>query len=167
MKKRIYLFLTVAFLILFGISCQGSTSPKTTESPAVEQAAEDFMLMDLEGNNVRLSDFRGKQAVVLVFSATWCYYCNKEIPELKKIYQKYDNKGIKVLAAYIREGKESLLSYAQQNSIPYTILLDINGSVSSLYNVYGIPTIFVIDKNGIIRHIGQTPSAALLDEVSK
>ena len=65
------------------------------------QLAADFTLKSLEGEEFKLSSFRGKNPVYLVFWATWCPYCVKEIPRLKELYAKLAPKGLKILAINI------------------------------------------------------------------
>ncbi|HKT11264.1 MAG TPA: TlpA disulfide reductase family protein, partial [Terriglobia bacterium] len=67
------------------------------QNSIIGSAAADFALRDIEGHQVRLSDFRGK-FVLLAFWATWCPPCKEELPTLQKLYEQYQDKGLVVLA---------------------------------------------------------------------
>lgn len=134
------------------------------------QEAADFKLNNLSDTAVNLSDFKGNKAVLLVFWATWCPYCREEIPELKKIYSKYQAKGLEILAVSVNESKEKVASFAKKNELPYPVLLDKDGKVASLYQVVGIPMNVIIDKKGTVQFKGNAlpkDYEALLDKVTK
>lgn len=116
-------------------------------------AAADFTLKDLKGNDVTLSSFRGKQ-VLITFGATWCPYCVKEVPELNAFFDKHKDKDVKVLSIDIQESLAKVSGFAQKNNIRYTMLIDTDGSVAQKYGVNGIPAVFLIDKDGIVKYSG-------------
>ena len=117
------------------------------QSELVGRSAPDFMLYDLNGNEVRLSDFRGKP-VVLNFWATWCGPCRVEIPHVNKLYDKYKAQGLVVIGVNSEEDHAKVRSFAEQN-IAYTVVLN-GGAQFQQYGVRGIPSTFYIDREGII-----------------
>lgn len=136
-------------LILFGnLSC-GKPEKEVIKGEAIEGKAPDFMLMDLEGNEVRLSDYKDKM-VLLVFGATWCPYCRAEIPHLKELYSEYKDKELEILSIDILESREKVSDFAQEHNLPYRVLLDRDGKVAKLYRVLGVPTKILINKDGMI-----------------
>jgi len=161
MKKRIILYIAamlMAFAFLYQTGCAEDKGGN-----ASSEAALDFTLTDASGKSFNLKDFLGKDAVLLVFSTTWCPYCNQKVPELKKLHSEYDGKGLKVVAVYIQESKEKIESYINKNGIPYLMLMDIDGAVAKKYGVFGVPTLLAIDKKGNIREKGTSiPDASLL-----
>lgn len=99
---------------------------------------------------IKLSKIVGQRLVLLNFWTTWCPYCVKEIPELKRIYNKYKENGLVVVGVNIGEPETKVLNFIRVNSIPYKVVLDQNGIVARSYGVRGIPTNFIININGEI-----------------
>ena len=119
-----------------------------TKTP-VEEKAPDFVLTDLKGQKFRLSDHRGKP-VLIIFSATWCTFCKAEIPHFKSLYATYAQQGLEIVNIDIQESKEKVAKFTSQNQLPYRVLLDEDGSVSGVYDIRGVPTMVLVDKNGMV-----------------
>ena len=152
--KETYKLIIGIILVLSLFGCPPTeTKPKEEKWEASKQSAEikapDFALEDLKGNQVMLSDYRGK-AVLLAFTATWCPYCRAEIPHLKEIFYKFNPKGLEVIYIDIQESREKVSSFMAKHKIPFKTLLDKDGKVSHLFGVRGIPTKFLIDKDGTL-----------------
>lgn len=124
------------------------------EGPFLGNSAPDFRLKKLgSGDNVVLSKLRGKP-VVLIFWATWCGPCRKEIPQIKELYEKYASKGVEFLAIAVgwRQSEEDVSRFQTKFELPYQILWDKDNEVSEKYYVQGIPTNLIIDQDGIVRY---------------
>jgi peroxiredoxin len=124
--------------------------------------APDFTLNSLDGEDISLSQYFGKENVFLVFGASWCPYCVKEIPELNEIEARYGGQGLKLLYINVQESREKVASFAQKNSMGYTVLPDTSGAVARLYRVRGIPHQVIIDKKGEILYEGPRPGQGLV-----
>jgi peroxiredoxin len=135
-----------------------------TKKQSVEVKAPDFVLEDLKGNQVMLSDYKGK-TVLLVFTATWCPYCRAEIPHLKEIYSKYNAKGLEIIYIDIQESVEKVSSFMAKHNIPFKTLLDKDGKVAYLFGVRGVPTKFLIGKDGTILCKACRSVDAMLDKL--
>lgn len=150
MFKKIFLYTLIFFIaIAFAVNYV-----KSEEGVSVGYQAPDFKLKYLGGKDeTYLSKYRGKP-VVVVFWATWCGPCRKEIPDLKELYEKYSPKGVVFLTVAVgyRQTEEVVSKFQIANNIPYPILWDKDNEVSEKYQVAGIPTNLVIDQNGIIRY---------------
>jgi peroxiredoxin len=132
-----------------GIRAIGAKPPNITQT-AIKEKAPDFVLKDLKGQQFRLSDHRGKRPVLIIFSTTWCTFCKAEIPHFKSLYSTYTRQGLEVVNIDIQESKQKVTPFAAQNGLPYRVLLDEDGTVSSIYDVQGVPTMVLVDKNGMI-----------------
>ena len=114
----------------------------------VGEAAPDFELTSLEGQTMRLSQFKG-QPVLLSLGATWCPDCRKEAPLLEELHKAHPE--LVVLLVDSNEGPDMVQNFADEFDITYPILLDQDGSVSKLYQIFAIPTVLFIDVEGIIQ----------------
>jgi peroxiredoxin len=128
----------------------------------VGDPAPDFELMSLEGESIRLSQFKG-QPVLMSLSATWCPDCRLEAPLLQKLHEAHPD--LVVLMIDSKEGPDVVRDFADDFGITYPILLDRTGKVMELYQVFAIPTNLFLDADGIIRaKIIEQVTAGLLAE---
>lgn len=164
--KLSYLFLVLIFLIA---GCKKEepepaqqaeirteeqpAKPSGDEAPASPgyESAPSFTLKDLNGENVSLSDFKGKM-VILDFWATWCPPCVAEIPHFIELYEQYKDQGFAMVGISLdREGVDVVKSFVQKYGINYPILMS-DGQVAQAYGgITSIPTTFVIDSANNIR----------------
>jgi len=168
MNPRKTLLLAVAFIIFIGVSGwiterarQLDLPPGTgTDSDLVGSPAPDFTLKSLDGREVKLSDYRGKETVLVAFWASWCGPCRIEMPSLEAFYQSHHGAGVQVLALSIDDDPAAAQQYADQNKLPFPVLIDSDQQAASEYHVEGIPVIFVVDPAGKVRfaHEGLNPS---------
>ena len=130
----------------------GNKGSELTPAPVIGHPAPDFTLVDLEGNQVTLSDFRGK-VVFVNFWATWCPPCRAEMPEIEAVHQEYKDKGVVVIGVDIAEPESTVRQYVQQGGFSWTFVLDSTGEVARDYQIVAIPTSFFIDREGVIRAV--------------
>ena len=133
-----------------GTGSIGVNRSELAPAPEIGYPAPDFTLLDLEGNQITLSEFRGK-TVFINFWATWCPPCRAEMPEIEAVYQEYKDKDVEVIGVDIVETKDEVRQFVQQYGYSWTFVLDTTGEVATTYNIAAIPTSFFIDKEGIIR----------------
>jgi peroxiredoxin len=127
-----------------------SSSP----SPREGFFAPDFTLDTLQGEQVKLSDLRGK--IVLVnFWTTWCPPCRAETPALETSYKSYKDSDVVILGVNLtdQDSLKDVESFVQEFGLTYPILLDRDGAVGILYQLSGLPTTFFISREGIIRTV--------------
>ena len=179
MVKRGWIVAVAASLLLLGTSIvlvRLRTGKAVRDiRPEVGYRAPDFALPSLDGNTVRLSDFRGKKAVFLNFWATWCPPCRLEMPTMEKAYQEFKTRGLEILAVSIDAGpKRAVKDFMQEFKLTFPALLDPDMEVMQLYRFFSIPATILIDKQGIIRHreLGYSDwtdpeSQELLEEILK
>jgi peroxiredoxin len=118
--------------------------------------APDFLLMELDGGDFRLSDLRGK-AVIVNFWATWCTPCRKEMPQFVAAYDRYKDEGLEVVAVNVQESPSIIRPFAEDFGMEFTVVLDKRGAVSDSYRLIGLPTTYFIDREGVIRSVFQGP----------
>lgn len=155
------LLLGFAGIFIFGFIVSAMAVSESTIKAA------DFTLPSLTGENISLSTYLGKKVILLVFGATWCPYCVKEIPELKEIDTAFKNKDFILLYIDIGESKKKVEAFAQEKALPYTVLLDEKSEVAQTYKVYGIPTGFLIDLKGKIAFKGGAPHGVLSQKIEE
>ena len=118
--------------------------------PAVGTAAEDFRLVDLEGKQQSLSQYRGK--IVLVnFWATWCKPCTTEMPAMQTAYDQLRDKGFVVLAVNELEDEAKVREHITQYGHTFPVLLDRDNKVANQFGVFGLPVSVFIDETGVVR----------------
>lgn len=118
----------------------------------VGKLAPDFEYIDLRGHVGHLYDFRGK-VVLLRFWADWCDYCWKEMPVLEEFYSKNKDRGFVVIGANVGQARDVAEAFVEKNGLTYPIFIDPEGKLAKSYGVYGIPTNFIINQEGVIMDI--------------
>lgn len=157
MHKKLKSILIIIGLMLVLAGCSnGQEQASLTTGLMKGQLAPDFTLKDINGKQFSLSSYKNKNTVCLVFWATWCPYCLKEIPKIKNIHSKFSSNGVKVISVDIATNDPigRVKAFQKQLEIPYPILYDADNTVSRLYGISGVPASFIIDRQGIIRYRG-------------
>jgi peroxiredoxin len=137
----------MALVMVLSLLCFNSCAAQKDSSQAL---APEFSLQDLEQNTVSLSDFRGKNAVLLFFWTTWCPYCQKELESLNSQYADITKDGLKVFPVNAGEPADRVRTYAANHNLIMPMLLDKDTAVSGSYNVFGVPTHVLINSEGKI-----------------
>ena len=147
-------FLKFSLVILLVLTMSLACKERTEKSslPKIGTAAIDFNCQDLKGQTWSLEKVRGK-VVLLRFWADWCPYCRYEMPIIDKYYRKLNKEGFLVLAVSVKQTREVALAFTAQLDITFPVPLDPDGKIAKRYGVYGIPTNFLIDRQGVIREI--------------
>jgi peroxiredoxin len=134
----------------FGPQPLAVEKPPAAAMTTFVEKAPDFVLKDLNGRKFRLSDFRGKQPVLIIFGATWCTFCREEIPRFKSIHATYAKQGLEIVNIDIQESREKVAKFTARYGLPYRVLLDEDGTVGGIYDIRGVPSMVLVDQNGNI-----------------
>jgi len=122
---------------------------------AASKQAPDITLRTATGDVMRLADFRGK--VVLVdFWASWCVPCKASFPALDALYREYHARGVEVLAVNVDERHRDADAFLAERPHALPVLFDPAGASAAAFGVEGMPSAFLIDRDGIVRftHMG-------------
>ena len=132
-------------------SSEESNKAESNKTPAI-----DFELKDQYGKTHKLSDYKGK-VVFLNFWATWCPPCKMEMPDIQKIYEKYEKQGeesevvvLSLAAPNTQDEKDidGIEAFLEENGYTYPVLMDDGGYTFGAYRISSLPTTFMIDKEG-------------------
>ncbi|HHL39127.1 MAG TPA: TlpA family protein disulfide reductase [Deltaproteobacteria bacterium] len=97
-----------------------------------------------------LSDYRGK-VVFLNFWATWCKPCEDEMPSMQRLYEKYRDRGLEMLAVSVDSGSPDVVeAFVRKYGLTFPVLHDRKSRVKEIYKTTGVPETFIIDQNGVI-----------------
>ena len=173
MKRKVVIF-TVMVVVLAGLLLlarfKGRIPAGRLRTPAAASkglTAPDFVLTDLQGHNLKLSDLRGK-AVVLNFWATWCPPCKEEIPWFVELQKRYGSQGLQVIGVSMDDDgdQKDVAKFAAANSINYPVLLGKDNVANQYGGIEYLPTTFYIGRDGVVvdRVFGQPDSR---DEIEK
>jgi cytochrome c biogenesis protein CcmG/thiol:disulfide interchange protein DsbE len=150
------LFLALA-VATFLAGC--SSSPDS--SSGATQPAPQFSFSSLEGKTVAMKDLANK-VVVVDFWATWCAPCREEIPHLNRLYAELKGKGFEIVGVSMdHEGADVVKEFAKELRIEYPIVMGDERDAEAFGGILGLPTTFIIDRNGNIvkKYIGLPPAA--------
>ncbi len=154
-RRKILTFL-VALATASGTAGCGQAQQSTAD---VAGLAPDFELENFAGGKARLSDYRGK-VVLLNFWATWCPPCLKEIPDFVELYRELEDDGLVILGVSLDGNPRQVLPrFIKKYQVNYPILLGDNRVARDYGGITGIPTTFLIDREGKIRqrYVGLRP----------
>ena len=153
-------FITLSFVSVLG------AQTKIDGKLSVGDTSPTFFLRTINGADFFLSDHVGeprnkfakqsrKKVVILSFFATWCKPCIKELPELQSISGNYSNDILLTILIDVNEKRDEVNKFLESLDIRLPTLLDRYGKVSEGYNIISLPTLLLIDSEGVIRFIAR------------
>jgi peroxiredoxin len=153
-KRMLRSVVPVVGLALVAACAESATGAAGVQSAGVggnQSVASDFAARDIDGKTLRLSDYLGKQAILLDFWSTFCEPCLAEMPHLRKIYDEQKAKGFVVIAVAM-DGPETVADvpmFAKRNGMIFPVVLDEDSHVVQIYNPKkAAPLSVLIDKKG-------------------
>jgi thiol-disulfide isomerase/thioredoxin len=118
--------------------------------------APDFVGMTLSGDEIRLSDYKGKTVLVNVF-ASWCGPCRLEAPHLSEVYREYKDQEVVFIGLNLRESPDEVAEFQSEFGWDFPLVLNQNGNLTDIYKPLGVPTSWLIDPDGIIQYVHTGP----------
>ena len=101
----------------------------------------------VEGQPISLAELGGR-VVLLNFWASWCLECRPEMPAIERLHRELGPSGLSVIAVNSREGISAVRSYAKELDLTFALVLDPDGDIGKKYGVIGIPTSFLVGRDG-------------------
>ncbi len=147
-------FEELAKLLRYEHTSYRSQDPRLTAAIAKLQsndrarAAAGFTLRDLSGKQWGLKSLRGK-IVLINFWATWCPPCQREIPDLNAIYERFQNQGLVILAISDEE-PSTQRHFLEKNTVSYPMLIDTGSKTRERFLIEGTPMVFIYDRTGAL-----------------
>ena len=126
----------------------------------VGQEAPELTLTSLDGREVYLSDFRGEIVLVNMW-ATWCDPCRRELPFVQELHERRSDEGLTVLAINVGQTEDQIEAFVADEGYTFTVLVDLQSRSMSAFNASGIPTVALIDREGVVRYarVGYGPGS--------
>jgi peroxiredoxin len=101
----------------------------------------------LDARQLSMAEHRG-MVIVLNFWATWCLECRPEMAVQERLQREFSSRRLVIIGVNARENKEAVGRYAKEQGLTFPLVLDPDGKINALYGVIGLPTTFVIGRNG-------------------
>lgn len=111
-----------------------------------------YQTVSISGDSVSLADHQGRVVLLNVW-ATWCHPCRDEIPELRVLHDRYKASGLEVVGVSVDAdgAEENVRQFMQDFQMDYPVWFDPGERISAQFLVIGVPTTFLIDRQGVLR----------------
>ncbi len=148
---------SLATILCAATALSGCGMTENVPRVAVGQPAPSYAAITLEGDSIALRDLKGR-VVLLNLWATWCFPCRQEIPELQALHERLAPRGLEVVGVSVdaRGAQEPIREFADEFGVTYPIWHDPDSRIINTFLAYGVPTTYLIDRDGMIRwkHLG-------------
>ena len=148
-------------LLAFGLLAAALAPAASADEPALpsllktldfrgytsRMAPPQFSGSTLDARPLSITEYRGS-VIILNFWASWCLECRPEMPVLERLQREFSSRGLIIIGVNTREKKEAAWRYAKELGLTFPLVLDRDGKINALYGVVGLPTTFVIGRDG-------------------
>jgi thiol-disulfide isomerase/thioredoxin len=157
-RKSLTIITLALTMMFFMISCGGDTQSESTAEttaqappPETPNAATEgefiFTAYDVNGNLRNSAEWVGQKPVVLNFWGTWCPPCRKEIPDLVRVYNEFQEQGIEMIGLAVNDLPDKVIKFSAQNGMNWVMLM-ADQNLGVRYKITGVPTTIFISKDG-------------------
>jgi peroxiredoxin len=150
-----------AGLLAFGLLVAALVGAASADEPALASllktldlrgytartAPPQFSGSTLDARPLSMTEHRGT-VVVLNFWASWCLECRSEMPMLERLQREFSSRGLSIIGVNARESRAAVGRHATELGLTFPLVLDPDGKINALYGVIGLPTTFVIGRDG-------------------
>lgn len=145
------LLLSLSWILLTPVLFTNAQAQTKITAPHPGFTAPGFTLQTLQGDTTSLADYRGQPVLVFLW-ASWCSVCKATMPGLQTVYEAYSPEGFEILAVNttFQDTQPSAINYFQSQGYTYTMLLDLDGSVSREYQLHALPTSILVAPDGTV-----------------
>ncbi|RKX24855.1 MAG: hypothetical protein DRP45_07260 [Candidatus Zixiibacteriota bacterium] len=135
-----------------------SASAQTTTSTAVG-GPTGVIAYDIAGKQHQMSEWLGKQPLVVNFWGTWCPPCRREIPDLVRLYNEYRSRGVEMIGLAVKDSPSKVRNYASSNGMEWVMLMGDQSHIGPFGLKGSVPTTIFYDRNGneVERFVGSRP----------
>lgn len=149
----------ITFLIMLVVTLSGSLGSAAVK---VGDEAPVFEATTLTGQRINSADLKHNNPMLIVFWASWCPYCVRDVQKLNNLYESYHPKGLVMVAINpgVNDSVRKIEQFIKNHGATYPIVFDNGAAITRKFGVFGAPTYFVVDKSGFIRFRGnELPSS--------
>lgn len=118
----------------------------------ISEPAPDFALKNAQGENLRLSEYRG-EVVMLTFWASWCGRCRDQLAQLANLHSRHGEAGLRILSVTIDDDPDRARAIMADLRLGFPVLFDADKTVARLYDPRTMPLTVIIDHAGTVRHL--------------
>ncbi len=163
LQSLLSVFLMGALLLFQGCSADAPVIEGLTNKPA-----PDFNVELFDGGSFQLSEQKGK-AVMINFFASWCVSCGEEVHHIEKAFQAYAPEKVAFLGVAVDDTEKKAKAFMKKEGLTIPAGLDRTGQIKEIFGLYGMPTTFFIDKQGIVSyfHAGVVTKDLIKHEIDK
>ena len=138
--------------VWLGITAAVVMATSAVSAGMKQSSAPDFTLKSHEGENIRLSEYRG-EVVLINFWASWCGPCRQEMPVLSALHDKYRALGFTVLGVNVESDTRKARKLLQDRPVSFPVVFDSDSVVSKQYDVVAMPSTVLVDRDGNMRYL--------------
>ena len=162
------LVLAAGVAVLLVIQQDADTETPSRSRSTVKELAPDFTLASLDGGSLRYGEIKGKP-ILINFFASWCLPCREEMPAIERIAREYKAKGVVFLGVAVDDTEAKMREFLTRFDVSFPVGLDSGATIQKSFGVYGIPTTYFIDRQGVINyfHAGAVTEELLRHELDK
>ncbi|HDL03590.1 MAG TPA: TlpA family protein disulfide reductase [candidate division Zixibacteria bacterium] len=148
MKKDFIIVLGFALMAVLLVSCSSSSEKGGGGSNKTNLTS--LSVMDIDGNTHSFGEYVGQKPLIINFWGTWCPPCKREMPDIKRIYDEYRDRGLEIIGLAVRSTPEQVKAYTSQFGYDWVMWMADANNAKALGIGSGVPYTVFIDRNGNI-----------------